>query len=237
MLNRGFLYGALFAFVHLAAACSAPSGETDATPVEKAEKAEDPAPVAIEDADPLILAFGDSLYAGYGVKQTESFPARLQAVLNRGGGTAYVHNAGVSGDTTAAGLQRLAFTLDGLPKKPDLALLGLGGNDMLRGIQPDETRANLKAMLDEFKARGIPVVLTGMLAAPNLGPDYAAAFNRIYPDLAKEYDAALYPFLLDGVVTDAALMQGDRIHPTAEGLESIAERVAPVVEPLVEKTP
>jgi acyl-CoA thioesterase-1 len=177
----------------------------------------------------LVLAFGDSLYAGYGVAQGESFPAELEKALNKAGVAATVHNGGVSGDTTAAGRQRLAYTLDGLKRKPDLVVLGLGGNDMLRGLPVAETQANLRAMMDELKKRGIPVILTGMLAAPNMGRDYVDRFNALYPKLAKDYGAGLYPFFLEGVVTDAGLMLPDRIHPNPAGIDRVAERVAPVV--------
>ena len=185
-----------------------------------------PAPAA--DAK-LVVAFGDSLYAGYGVSQNESFPAQLQRALAAQGISADVRNAGVSGDTTAAGRQRLAFTLDGLPRKPDLVMVNLGGNDMLRGLDPAETRANMTAICEELKRRGIPILLTGMIAAPNMGRDYADSFNAIYPDLAKQYGAALYPFFLDGVVTERRLMQPDRVHPTAEGIGTIVGKVAPLV--------
>ncbi len=188
------------------------------------------APAAIPADARLVVAFGDSLYAGYGVAQTESFPARLQAALAGAGVKAVVHNAGVSGDTSAAGRQRLAFVLDGLPRRPDLVIVGLGGNDMLRGLSPDDTRINLTAILDELKRRAIPAMLTGMVAAPNMGPDYVAAFNPIYPQLAREYRVPLYPFFLDGVVTDEKLMQADRIHPTAAGIERVTTRIAPLVK-------
>lgn len=177
----------------------------------------------------LVFAFGDSLYAGYQVDPGESFPAELEKALRARGIAARVHNAGVSGDTSAAGLRRLAFALDGLPRTPDLALVNLGGNDMLRGIDPEETRRNLTAILAELKRRGIPVFITGMVAAPNLGRDYAARFNPIYPDLARQFDAGLDPFFLEGVITDRRLMQDDRIHPTAEGIDKIAARIAPQV--------
>lgn len=182
----------------------------------------------------LVVALGDSLYAGYGVAQNESFPAQLQRALATQGIAADVRNAGVSGDTTAAGRQRLAFALDGLPRKPDLVMVNLGGNDMLRGIDPAETRANLTAICEELKRRGIPILLTGMIAAPNMGRDYADAFNAIYADLAKQYDAALYPFFLDGVVTQQRLMQPDRVHPTAEGIGTIVGKVAPLVATTLE---
>jgi acyl-CoA thioesterase-1 len=135
----------------------------------------------------------------------------------------------VSGDTTAAGLARLAFTLDGLPRKPDLILVGLGGNDMLRGLSPAETRSNLDAILAELKKRDMPVLLTGMLASPNMGPDYATAFNAIFPDLARKYGATLYPFMLDGVIGDRALQLPDGIHPNDKGVTVIVGKLAPVV--------
>jgi acyl-CoA thioesterase I len=154
----------------------------------------------------------------------------LQAALKADGINARVHNAGVSGDTTAAGKSRLSFVLDNLDRKPDLVVIGLGGNDMLRGIKPEETKANMVAMLDELKKRDIPVVLTGMLAAPNLGADYGNAFNIIFPALAKQYDAPLYPFFLDGVVADPALMLPDGIHPNAKGVSRVVEGLSPLVE-------
>ncbi len=178
----------------------------------------------------LVLAFGDSLYAGYGLDRGQSLPDAIQARLRAGGVNATVVNAGVSGDTSAAGRQRLAFTLDNQARKPDLVLLGLGGNDVLRQISPAETRANMTAMLDELKRRDIPVMLTGMKAPPNLGADYVARFDSIWPDLARTYHGTLYPFILDGVIGDPALMQGDRVHPNAAGVAKIADRVAPLVK-------
>ncbi|CAN5365040.1 arylesterase [soil metagenome] len=177
----------------------------------------------------LVVAFGDSLYAGYGVLPQESFPAELQKSLIAQGLAVNVQNAGVSGDTSAAGLRRLAFSLDGSARKPDLVMVNLGGNDMLRGIDPAETRQNLTAICTELKRRGIPVLLTGMIAAPNMGRDYADRFNPIYADLARRFDAKLYPFFLDGVVTDPALMQADHIHPNPKGVDIIVGKVAPLV--------
>ncbi len=176
----------------------------------------------------LVLAFGDSLYAGYGLAKGEGLPAQLQDRLRIAGINATVVDAGVSGDTTAAGRQRLAFTLDGMKRPPDLVILGLGGNDALRQLSAEETRANMTAMMDELKRRNIPVLLTGMRAPPNLGPDYAEAFEPIWPDLARRYGATLYPFVLDGVITDPALMQGDGIHPTAGGVAKMADAIAPL---------
>jgi acyl-CoA thioesterase-1 len=177
----------------------------------------------------LVLAFGDSLYAGYGLDRGQSLPDAVQARLRRDGINATIVNAGVSGDTTAAGRQRLAFVLDNLPRKPDVVLLGLGGNDVLRQLPAAETRANMTAMLDELHKRGLPVVLTGMKAPPNLGADYVTAFDRIWPDLAKRDQAGLYPFVLDGVIGDPKLMQADRVHPNRAGVARIADRLTPLV--------
>ena len=130
-------------------------------------------------------------------------------------------NAGVSGDTTAAGLQRLTFTLDNQPVRPALVMVGLGGNDMLRGLSPDQTRANIDAICAELKKRGIPFMLTGLLAAPNLGADYGTQFNEIYPELAKKYQVPLVPFLLEPVIGKRELMLADNIHPNAAGVDAI----------------
>lgn len=198
-------------------------------PARAAEAQEDRMAMPVAGPERLVLAFGDSLYAGYGLEPGESLPDELQAGLRAQGVNARVVNAGVSGDTTAAGRQRLAYALDNLDAKPDLVMLGLGGNDVLRQIDPAATRANLVAMLDVLKARGIPVVLTGMMAPPNLGPDYAARFNAIYPELAERYDAGLYPFLLDGVIGRRAVMLPDGVHPNAAGVQQIVDRLTPVV--------
>lgn len=178
----------------------------------------------------VILAFGDSLYAGYGLDRGQSLPDAIQARLRAGGINATVVNAGVSGDTTAAGRQRLAFVLDNMARPPELVMLGLGGNDVLRQLPVTETRANMIAMLDELRRRKLPVLLTGMKAPPNLGPDYVRSFDAIWPDLAKRYDGVLYPFILDGVIDDPALMQHDRVHPNATGVTRIADRVTPLVQ-------
>ena len=205
-----------------------PKGEGATTPVALA-------PVA--GPERLVLAFGDSLYAGYGLGAGESLPDRIQAQLRAAGVNATVVNAGVSGDTTAAGRQRFAFALDSLARAPDLILLGLGGNDVLRQIAPAETRANMTAMLDDAKRRGVPVVLTGMQAPPNLGPDYASKFNTIWPDLAKRYDVPLDPFILQGVITDSRLMQADRVHPNARGITVIADRLSAILRTRLKSQP
>jgi acyl-CoA thioesterase-1 len=203
---------------------------TDAQPPVEPQRNSVEAPAAPKaEAQHLVLAFGDSLYAGYGLAQGESFPAVLQRNLETAGVSAEVINAGVSGDTSAAGLARLDFTLDGLRRTPDLAIVGLGGNDLLRGIDPAETRRNLESIVRTLDRRGIPVLLTGMMAPRNLGADYVAKFDRIYPDLAKTYRAELDPFFLDGVITDPKLLQADGIHPNAKGVEIMARRIAPMV--------
>ncbi|KQT32083.1 hypothetical protein ASG29_09545 [Sphingomonas sp. Leaf412] len=178
----------------------------------------------------LILAFGDSLYAGYGLSRGQGLPDVIQQRLRDDGIDATVVNAGVSGDTTAGGRRRLAYTLDRMARTPDLVMLGLGGNDVLRQVDPAETRANLAAMMDELAKRRIPVVLTGMMAPPNLGPDYAGKFNAIYPALATEHDAVLDPFVLAGVIGNRSLMLPDGVHPNAQGVGRIADRLASVVK-------
>ncbi|EIZ77362.1 putative acyl-CoA thioesterase I protein [Novosphingobium sp. Rr 2-17] len=168
-----------------------------------------------------ILAFGDSLLAGYGLNDGESYPARLEQALRARGINARITNAGVSGDTTAAGLQRLDFTLSSQTAKPELAIISLGGNDMLRSLPPAQTRENLEAILKRFKDQNVRVVLLGLLAAPNLGKDYAAQFNPIYPQLAQKYGAVLVPFFLQPVIDKPDLMQKDHVHPTAIGVDAI----------------
>lgn len=197
------------------AACS------QSAPAPEAPKAAASAAPAIPADAPVILAFGDSLYAGYRLAPGQGYPPRLEAALNAGGVKVRVVNAGVSGDTTAAALGRLAFTLDNQKVKPSLVLVGLGGNDMLRGLPPQQTRANLDAILSELDKRQIPALLTGMLAAPNMGKDYVSAFNPIFPALAKQHKAALVPFFLQAVIGNDKLMLDDHIHPNAEGVERI----------------
>lgn len=185
--------------------------------------------VVVKGPERLILAFGDSLYAGYGLQNGESMPAEIENLLRAQGINAKVVNGGVSGETTAAGRKRLNFALDNLPRKPDLVMLGLGGNDVLRQIPVAETRSNLVAMLNELKRRDIAVVLTGMRAPPNLGPDYVLKFDAMYPDLARAYDAAIDPFILAGVLGDRKLMLPDGVHPNAKGADVMAARIAPIV--------
>ncbi|MFC3102110.1 arylesterase [Altererythrobacter lauratis] len=169
----------------------------------------------------VILAFGDSLFAGYNLAEQEGYPEQLQVALRAEGINARVIDAAVSGDTTAAGRQRIAFVLDNAETTPHLAIVELGGNDMLRGLPPSATRENLAAILDELKARNIPVLLMGMRAPPNMGAQYQAEFDAIYPDLARQYGAALVPFFLEAVYDKPELNLPDRIHPTAEGVQAL----------------
>lgn len=206
----------LLPLIALALAACSQSAPTPESPKPQASAA----PTILADA-PVILAFGDSLYAGYRLAPGEGYPPRLEAALNASGVKARVVNAGVSGDTTAAARARLAFTLDGQKVKPSLVLVGLGGNDMLRGLPPAETRANLDAILTELDKRQIPALLTGMLAAPNMGKDYVAAFNPIYPALAAKHKAPLVPFFLQAVIGNDKLMLDDHIHPNPQGVDKI----------------
>ena len=209
----------------LALALAACGGETPAADVRGGDTANANPPAAaevpVEGPERNIVAFGDSLFAGYNVAPEDSYPAKLQAALRDAGVNAVVANAGISGDTSAAGRQRLAFTLDAQEEKPDLFILELGGNDLLRGIEPDQTRSNLSAMLDELSAREIPVLIMGMRAPPNYGPEYQADFDALYGDLAREYGAALIPFWLEDIYQSPELFQADRIHPTEEGIERL----------------
>lgn len=177
----------------------------------------------------LVLAFGDSLTAGYGLKPNDSFPAQLQAALLKGGIQARVHNAGVSGDTSAAGRGRLGFVLAGLKAKPDLVIVELGANDMLRGLMPHQTRANLDAILGELKRRRIPVILAGMRASPNLGKSYQAQFDPIFAALAKKHGVRLYPFFMNGVTPNRTLLIADQMHPNPKGVSVIVKGIYPLI--------
>jgi acyl-CoA thioesterase-1 len=187
------------------------------------------APAPATAREQLVLALGDSLTAGYQLKPGQSFPAQLEAALRREGVEARVHNAGVSGDTSAQGRARLGWVLNSLKAKPDLAIVALGANDMLRGQPVPQMRANLDAILAEFHRRNIPVVLAGMVAPPNLGPAYQRDYNATFPSLARKHDATLYPFLLDGVVANRRLLLSDGMHPNAQGVAVMVDRMLPTV--------
>jgi acyl-CoA thioesterase-1 len=181
-------------------------------------------------AKPLILAFGDSLTAGYGLDPGLGFAPQLQATLRRLGIAATVADGGVSGDTSAAGKARLAWTLNGLGAKPDLVIVELGANDMLRALDPAETERNLDAILSELERRKLRTLFVGMRGAPNLDPAYVKRLEAIYPRLAKRHGAAFYPFFLEGVATVPGMVQPDGMHPTFKGVQTIVLRITPVVK-------
>jgi acyl-CoA thioesterase-1 len=179
-----------------------------------------------------IVALGDSLTAGYGLAASDAFPARLEAALKARGLNVTVENAGVSGDTASGGLARLDWSV---PEGTDVVILELGANDMLRGIDPNVTRAALASILERLKARRIAVLLCGMRAAPNMGAEYARAFDAIFPYLASHYGVPLYPFFLDGVATQANFSLRDGMHPNAAGIDVIVAGILPKVEQLLGK--
>lgn len=176
------------------------------------------------------MVLGDSLSAGFGLAAQDALPAKLERALKARGVAADIANAGVSGDTASGGLARLDWSV---PDGTDAVILELGANDALRGGDPKATRAALDAIIARLKERRIAVLLAGMLAPRNLGPDYAKAFDPIYPELAAKYDLVFVPFILDGVAGDAALNQADGIHPTAAGVDVMVSRMLPKAEELV----
>jgi acyl-CoA thioesterase-1 len=177
-----------------------------------------------------IVGFGDSLMAGYNLGPDEGFPKKLEAALRERGHDVSIADAGVSGDTTSGGLSRLDWSV---PGGTDLVILELGANDMLRGLSPAIAEQNLDAMMASLQKRGIAIVLAGMQAAPNLGPDYASAFNGIFPKLAQKYDAPLIPFFLEGVAANPSLQLDDGLHPNAAGVDRMVEVALPIVEPML----
>ncbi|WP_315740742.1 arylesterase [Bradyrhizobium sp. SZCCHNR1093] len=183
---------------------------------------------AAEAVKPIkLVVLGDSLSAGLGLSASDAFPAKLQKALQAQGLPIDLTNAGVSGDTSSGGRDRLDWSV---PEGTEAVIVELGANDALRGIDPAVPRKALSEIVTRLKARGIAVMLCGMLAPPNYGSDYAAKFNAIYPELAKEFGVPLYPFLLDGVAADPKLNQADGIHPTAAGVDIIVSRLLPTAE-------
>jgi acyl-CoA thioesterase I len=188
--------------------------------------------IAADTQAPVIIAFGDSLTAGLGLPQEQSFPAQLEAALKARGTEATVINAGVSGDTAAAGLARLDWAM---PDDASAVIVELGANDALQGLDPAATKATLEKIITELKARGLPILLAGMEAPRNLGQDYVDQFRALYADLAQRYDLILYPFFLDGVALDDNYTLGDGLHPNAEGVARIVDGILPKVEELLAK--
>jgi acyl-CoA thioesterase-1 len=191
-------------------------------------------PLAAHAAPITVLAFGDSLFAGYGVQDADNIPTQLEKALQADGKDVRVVNAAISGDTTADGVARVDWSLS---DKPDLVLLELGANDALRGLDPERAKANLDAILAKLKAKNIPVVLFGMIAPRNLGPAYGEQFDPMYKELAAKYDIPLYSFILDGVALDPKLNQADGMHPNKDGVQVIVKRILPVVEKALPGSP
>jgi acyl-CoA thioesterase-1 len=186
---------------------------------------------AVEPAPVRILAFGDSLTAGYGLPAADGFTVQLQQTLQENGHNVEIINGGVSGDTSTGGLARLEWALS---DNPDGVILELGANDGLRGIDPKLTQANLEKILDVLKQKNLPVLLTGMMAPPNFGQDYTTEFNAIFPALADQYEVIFYPFFLDGVATRTELNQADGMHPNPEGVTVVVGRMMPAVLQLLD---
>ena len=184
--------------------------------------------LAQTEAKPIkMVVLGDSLSAGLGLSASAAFPQRLQKSLKSKGMTVDMINAGVSGDTSSGGRDRLDWSV---PEGTEAVIVELGANDALRGTDPAVTRAALSDILTRLKARGVAVLLCGMVAPPNYGSDYSARFNAIYPDLARSFGVPLYPFFLEGIAADASLNQADGMHPTAEGVDVIVKNILPTVQ-------
>lgn len=217
----------------LASACSKPQpNELPPTATDSKQATLQVTPPAPADDRPLVVAFGDSLSAGYGAPAGQSFPDFLQKELDAAGYRYRVVNQGISGDTTSGGAARIG---EATALKPEVIILELGGNDGLRGLPLEATRQNLAEMIDQSQASGAKVLLAGMTLPRNYGPDYIRGFERIYKDLAREKGAALIPFLLEGVATRPDLMQRDAIHPTSEGNRIVAATVFKHLRPLLKK--
>ena len=186
--------------------------------------------IAASPSVPVIVAFGDSLTAGLGLPRDQAFPAQLQAALTARGSAAKVIDAGVSGDTATAALQRLDWAL---PDDADAVIIELGGNDALQGIPPDGTKAAIEKVIEKVQARGLPILLAGQEAPRNMGKDYVDQFRAIFADLAQRYDVIFYPFFLEGAALNDDLMQADGMHPNAKGVAAIVENIMPKVNELL----
>ena len=184
-------------------------------------------------AGPKIIAFGDSLTAGFGLEEIESYPYLLQQKLKADGYDYEVVNAGVSGDTSLGGLERIEWTLE--TDNADVLILELGANDLLRGVPPDKMKENLDKIIEKAKAKNVEVLLCGMIAPPTMGAEYQRAFSDAFPDLAEKHDVEYVPFLLDGVALKQELNQADGIHPNAEGTRMMMENIYKELKPMLEK--
>ena len=214
----------------VASGCKKSSDATATLPVEMKQEVKKTAPATVADSRPAIVAFGDSLSAGFGAEPGKSYPDFLQKEIDRAGLEYRVVNEGISGDTTSGGVERLDRVIG---MKPVIVILELGGNDGLRGLPQTVTRENMKKMVDALRGAGITVVLAGMTLPPNYGDDYIRGFEKIYVELATKNKLTRIPFLLQGVATNPNLMQRDGIHPTAEGNEKVAALVMKYLRPLL----
>jgi acyl-CoA thioesterase-1 len=188
--------------------------------------------IAASPGAPVIVAFGDSLTSGLGLPRDQAFPAQLQAALTARGSEAKVIDAGVSGDTATAALARLDWAL---PDDADAVIIELGGNDALQGIPPEGTKAAIGKVIEKVQARGLPILLAGQEAPPNMGKEYTDQFRAIFAELAQRYDVIFYPFFLEGAALNDGLMQEDGMHPNAKGIKVIVERIMPKVDELLAK--
>ena len=218
----------LLVFAVLLAACGG-GGKKPAPALPKAS-APSPAPAAPPDDRPVIVAFGDSLTAGFGLDPGQGYPERLQQILDERGFAYRVVNQGISGDTTSGGAARAD---EALRLNPAVVILELGANDGLRGLPLDETRRNLFEMTERFRGAGAKVLIAGMTLPRNYGPDYIRDFEKVFSDLKREKGVALIPFFLEGVATNSKLMQRDGLHPTAEGCRKVAQNVFQHLQPLL----
>ena len=219
----------IFLCVVLVAGCSSEPAPSAPAPVSSPQPSREKAPTT---AKPRIVFLGDSLTAGLGLPSDQSYPSLIGKKLKEKGFDYEIVNAGVSGDTSAGGLRRLDWSLQG---DVQALVLALGANDGLRGLPAAEMKKNLKAVLDRARERNIPVVLAGMEAPPNFGQDYTREFRQVYAELAKEYDVRFVPFMLLGVAGNATLNQGDGIHPNARGAEMVADLIWKELEPLMRR--
>lgn len=226
MTRRQFLSLSMTPWLFICCSREQPKSDEHEPPPQRAT----PAPTTAADPRPVIVAFGDSLTAGLGAEPGESYPDFLQKDLDQRGAKYRVVNAGVSGDTTTDGLERVQTVI---ALKPATVIVEFGGNDGLRGLPVETTRANLNQIIQDLRKAGAKIVLAGMTLPPNYGPEYIHAFEAVYKDLARQYRLPLIPFLLAGVGGNAALMQRDGIHPTGEGNRKVAANVMTVLAPLL----
>lgn len=227
-----FRFALIFAFLLISALLSACGVSTAEQQAGKAPERKQP-PAQVVSDKPKIVAFGDSLTAGFGLPEKESYPFLLQQRLNSEGYDYEVVNAGVSGDTSIGGLERIDWVLG--MENVEILVLELGANDLLRTMPPEKMKANLAKIIEKAKEKNVKVLLAGMLAPPSVGAEYQKKYNNAFPDLADEYDTAYLPFILEGIALEKNLNQADGIHPNAEGVKIMTENVYKELKPLLQK--